>query len=220
MASSRPQATNVTAGPLAAEESHRVVDERLEGVGDLAGVAHVVVEDQRHQRNRRGAVPVEDALTLIGEDVQAAGLVVFERGEQRIPPGVGEVLCLVDDDRVESVAGLELRCEVGHLERKVVFPELHGLVGAQRFVGPFGCAPQHAESVELADVGGPLASGPGGADAFEVGGQAVGVADERDALALLRESAGLLHGEEGLAAAGAAADLDAVRRRMASRMTA
>jgi hypothetical protein len=30
-----------------------VVDERLKRVGDLAGVAHVVVENQRHQWNGR-----------------------------------------------------------------------------------------------------------------------------------------------------------------------
>ena len=40
-----------------------------------------MVEDQRDQGNRRGAVPAEDALALIGEDVYAAGLLVFERGE-------------------------------------------------------------------------------------------------------------------------------------------
>ena len=40
----------------------------------------------------------------------------------------------------------------------------------------------------------------------------MGVADQRDALALRGESAGLLHGEEGLAAAGSAADLDAVEQ--------
>ena len=38
----------------------------------------------------------------------------------------------------------------------------------------------------------------------------MGVADERNALALLRESAGLLHGEEGLSAASTTADLDTV----------
>ncbi len=36
------------------------------------------------------------------------------------------------------------------------------------------------------------------------------VADECDALPFLRESSGLLHRQEGLAAAGAAADLDAM----------
>ena len=170
--------------PLAAEEAHRVVDERLERVGDLAGVAQVVVEDQRDQRHRRRAVAVEDALAFVGEHVDAAGLVVLERGEQRVPPGVGEVLGLVDDDRVEPVTRLELRCQVGHLERQVVLPELDGLVVADGFVGTFGCAPQLAEVVELADVGRLLTSRPVGGDALQVGGQAVGVADERDALAL------------------------------------
>ena len=85
-----------------------MIDERLERIGDLAGVAQVVVEDQRNERHRRRAVAVEDALAFVGEDVQAAGLLVLERCEQRIPPRVGEVLGLVDDDRVEPVPGLEL----------------------------------------------------------------------------------------------------------------
>jgi hypothetical protein len=42
---------------LAAEESHRMLDERLEGVARLPRVAHVVVEDQRHQREGRRAAP-------------------------------------------------------------------------------------------------------------------------------------------------------------------
>jgi hypothetical protein len=60
-----------------------VIDERLEGVRDLAGVAKVVVEDRWYERHRRRAVPAEDTR-------------------------VGEILSLVDDDRVEAVAGLEL----------------------------------------------------------------------------------------------------------------
>ncbi len=93
-----------------------------------------------------------------------------------------------------------------------MLPEPDGLVGAQGFVGPLGCAPLDAERVELADVGGLLAARPGGGDALEIRGQAVGVADQRDALALARETAGLFHGEEGLAAAGPAAHLDAVEQ--------
>ena len=108
--------------------------------------------------------------------------------------------------------GLEFGCEVGHLQRQVVLPELDGLLGAQRFVGPCGRTPLHAEGVELADVGGLLAARPGGGDALQVGRQAVRVADQGDALASLGEPAGLLHGQEGLAAAGAAADLDAVEQ--------
>ena len=118
-----------------------MVDERLERIGDLSGVAQVVVEDQRDERHRRRSMPVEDALALVGEHVEAAGLVVLERGQQRVPPGVGEVLGLVDDDRVEPVAGLQLCCEIGHLERQVVLPELHGLVTAMASSGPSG-APQ------------------------------------------------------------------------------
>jgi hypothetical protein len=92
--------------PVAAEEAHRVVDERLEGVGDLAGVAQIVVEGQRDERHRWGPVPVEDTLAFVGEHVDAAGLVVLERREQRVPPSVGEVLGLVDDDGVEPVTRL------------------------------------------------------------------------------------------------------------------
>jgi hypothetical protein len=48
---------------------------------------------------------------------------------QRIAPGVREVLCLVYNDRVESMPRLELCCEAGHLEWEVVLAESHGLVG-------------------------------------------------------------------------------------------
>ena len=143
----------LSGGPFAAEEVHRVIDERLERVGDLTGVAQVVVEDQWYERHWRRAVPAENTLTFVGEDVEATGFVVLEGREQRVPPCVGEILRLVDDDRVEPVTGLELRCQISHLKRQVVFPELHGLLGAQGFVGPFGCSPQHAEGVELANVG-------------------------------------------------------------------
>jgi hypothetical protein len=51
-----------------------VIDERLERVRDLAGVAKVVVEDQRYQRHRRRAVPAEDTLTFVGEDVKTTGV--------------------------------------------------------------------------------------------------------------------------------------------------
>jgi hypothetical protein len=95
-------------GPLAAEEAHGVIDERLERVRDLAGVAEVVVEDQRYERHRRRAVAVEDTLTFVGEDVKATGFVVLQGRDQRVPPCVSEVLGVVDDDRVEPVAGLEL----------------------------------------------------------------------------------------------------------------
>jgi hypothetical protein len=46
----RPRALR---GPLAAEETRRVIDEWLDRVRDLAGVAKVVVEDQWYERHWR-----------------------------------------------------------------------------------------------------------------------------------------------------------------------
>ena len=43
-----------------------MIDQLLEGVGDLASVAQIVVEDQRDQWHRRRAVSTEDALPLVG----------------------------------------------------------------------------------------------------------------------------------------------------------
>ena len=83
---------------------------------------------------------------------------------------------------------------------------------ADDVVGTFRCAPLLAEIVELADIGGLLPARPGRADAFQVGRQAMGVADERDALAALGKPTGLLHGEEGLAAARSAAHLDTIEQ--------
>ena len=84
---------------------------------------------------------MEDALAFVGEDVKVTGFVVLQSRQQRVPPRVGEVLGLVDDNRIEPVAGLELRCQISQLKRQVVFPELYGLLAAQGFVGPFGCSP-------------------------------------------------------------------------------
>ena len=189
-----------------------MVDEGPERIGDLAGVAQIVVEDERDQRHRWRSVPVEHALAFIGEHVEAAGLVVLECGEERVPPSVGEVLRLVDNDGVEPVTRLQLCCEFSHLERQVLLPELDGLVTSERLVGSFGCAPELAEVVKLADVGRLLASVPVGGDALEVGSQAVRVADERDTLALGGEPTGLFDGEESLAAARSPADLDTVEQ--------
>ena len=155
---------------------------------------------------------VEHPLALVGEDIQAASLIVLERRKQRIPPRVREVLSLVDNDGVESMTGLELCCKVGHLERKVVLPELHSRLRAQRFVGSFGRAPQHAQCMELTDIGRTLPPRPRGGDALKVRSEAMRVADECDALPFLREPAGLLHRQERLAAARSAAHLDAVEQ--------
>ena len=91
-----------------------------------------------------------------------------------------------------------------------MLPELDGVVISHGFIWTFGCAPPLAEVVELPDVGRLLTTTPGGGDALQVGRQAVRVADQRNALAITCQPSRLLHGQEGLTAAGTAADLDAV----------
>ena len=49
-------------------------------------------------------MPVEDALAFVAEDIDAALDGVLERREQRIPPGVGEVLGFVHEDVPEPEA--------------------------------------------------------------------------------------------------------------------
>ena len=197
---------------VAAEETHRVVDEGLEGGGDLPGVADVLVEDQRHQRHRRGALAVEHPLALVDEHVQPAALGIAQRGQHRLPPAVGEVLRLVDDDRVEPLPVGQFGGELEHGGGQIVLEEPRRLLGALVLVGTLRGAPLHAETVELADVPGLLSARPLGGDTPQVGGQAVGVADQRHPLALVGQPAGLLDGEEGLAAAGAAPDLHPVEQ--------
>ena len=144
---------------LPAEEAHRVVDKRLEHVGDLARIAQIVVEQQRDEWRRRRAIPVEDALALVAEHVESAGLVVLARGRRRIPPGVGEVLCLVDDDRVDPVTGLELRCESAIWSGRSCFQNFSVSALAIASSGPRP-RPELAEVVELARVGGLVAAWP------------------------------------------------------------
>jgi hypothetical protein len=68
-------------------------------------------------------VAVEDTLSFVTEDVDTAVDGAFERGKQRVPPCVGEILSVVDDDGIESMTGFELGCEISHLEREFMFPE-------------------------------------------------------------------------------------------------
>ena len=135
-----------------------------------------------------------------------------ERGEQWVPPAVGEVLGLVDDDGVEALSGRQVGGELEHLLGQVVLEELGGGFGAVGLVGAFGCAPTHSEGVELADIAGLLALRPVRGDAFQIGGQAMRVAQQRHALTFFAQSAGLFDGHEGLAAARSPADLDPLKQ--------
>ena len=84
--------------------------------------------------------------------------------------------------------------------------------------GPLGLVrtflgtPGDSEVVELADIAGSLASTPTGGDALQVGGQTVRVTQQCHPLARIGQSTRLLDCHEGLAAAGATANLDAPKQ--------
>ena len=129
-------------------QAHPDRGQRREPGGDLTGVAEVAVEHQRDQPRRKPAEPREDPLPLVGEHVEATGLLVPERRQRRGPPQVGEVLGLVDDDRVEEPAVRLPRAEVHHQPGQLDLPEVTVVLAAGRR------APVDAEVVERADVRG------------------------------------------------------------------
>ena len=192
---------------VSAEQSHGMVDQRLEGPGDLTGIADVLLQDQRHQRYRRRALAVKDPLAFVAEHVDPAGLRVAHGRQERLPPAVGEVLSFVDDDRIEPMPVGQTVGELEHLRGQVVFEELGGGGVALGLRRALGRAPRNTEGVELPDVAGLLTTAPRGGNAFEVGSQAVGVAEQRDALSPVGQPAGLFDSHECLTAPSAAADL-------------
>src|SRR5680860_129039 len=145
----------------AGDETHRVavpaavahlhLGQGPEGLGDRERVAEVLVQEHRDERQRRTALPGEDPLALVREDVDTTTLLVAQCGQQRRPPGVREVLCLVDDDRVEELVVGQVEREAGHLGREAFFPEPAVVVRAA------GSTPHLPEPVEGADVRGTLA---------------------------------------------------------------
>ena len=140
---------------VAAAGLHAGRRERSERLVDLLGVAQVVVEHQRDELHRRSPEALEEALPLVGEDKDAALLLVLERTQHRRPPGVGEVLRLVDHERVEAPAGRQLGGLLGHQRRQPVLPELAVVAGAH--LDP----PRAAELLVGAHERGPVLPLPG-----------------------------------------------------------
>ena len=89
--------------------------ERPEHLGDLLGVADVLIQHDRRQRDRHLAVPFEHPLRLVGERVQPAVALVAQAGQGRRPPGGADVLRLIDNDRVVLVVLAQGRGELAHL---------------------------------------------------------------------------------------------------------
>jgi len=81
-----------------------------------------VVQHDRDQLGWCAAVSGEHTLTFVGEGVQPPRLLVLERCEQGRPPSIGEVLRLVDDDRVEPAPGRLIARERDHLIGQSAFP--------------------------------------------------------------------------------------------------
>ena len=168
-----------------------------------------MVEDERDEVDRRATGALEDALTAVAGDEEAAIFAIAERRDDRTPPAVGEVLRLVDDDRIEPLPVEELLGKLCHAGGKFLLPPADGFLGADALVRAGRRAPFDAEGVEFADVGRLFASTPLEGDAFEEAGKAVRIADERDAQPLAGEPSGLFHCEVGLSTPGTAADFDA-----------
>ncbi|MFC5041017.1 hypothetical protein [Ornithinimicrobium kibberense] len=197
---------------VAAHRPHPHGCQRAEALGDLAGVAQVVVEHERHQRDRRAAEPREEPLVLVGVDVEPALLRVAQRREQGGPPVLGEVLGLVDDDRVELLTLRQPGGQLGHPRRQLLLPEV-AVVPAGVDVG----APGPPELLETPDEGRRVPA-PGTLEgALEPLAEPDRVAQQRHPLrALLPETPRQLlrlgHGQHGLAAARPAAHLDPVQQ--------
>ena len=91
-------------------------------------------------------MPGEDPLALVGEDEQPAVLPVLEPLHQRRPPRVGEVLPLVDDERVVALLLEQVLGDPAHLLGQPPLPVVAVVVLPGRR------APRDAEGVELPDV--------------------------------------------------------------------
>ena len=110
-----------------------------------------MVEHEGHQLDRRASEPREHALPLVGVGEQATGLFVAQRPQQRQPPVVGEVLGLVDDDRVEPFRVGQADGPLGHEARQLDLPERRVVTGAE-----VGEAPAASQVFEGAHERGPL----------------------------------------------------------------
>ncbi len=167
--------------------------------GDLAGVAQVAVEGERHEVDAGPPRAVEDPLAVVAEDRDPPGGGIGEGGEQRRPPRVGEVLGLVDDEGVEALLVRQPAGEVEHPGGQDVLPVRRPGVVRHRL------APAVAERVVRHRLDPPARRlGLVGEPPVGPGRQPVGVADERDPGAALGPAPRLLQGEVRLAAAGAA----------------
>lgn len=156
---------------------------------------------------RDASLAREDALRVVHEDVQTAGVLVAQAAQQRRPPEVAEVLRLVDHDRVEEVGRAACVGERAERERQPPLPVVRVVVGAG--IRP----PGQRQVVEETDVGGTVACRPLLDDPLEVATESARVAQEGDPLAGSRSPSRLFESEPRLATPRAAHDAHPVHLR-------
>ncbi|MFC0673162.1 hypothetical protein [Brachybacterium hainanense] len=141
---------------------------------------------------------------LIGEHEEHPVLLVAQTRQQALPPGVGEILGLVHDDRVEQLVIHLLGGDLGEAAGEVLLVVLR--LRAVELVLRLR-TPAHRQVMEQTDEGGSLLFRPGGRQQLEMPGEAPRVAQQRGAEAVPDEGPGLDHRQVRLAGAGAAGDL-------------
>lgn len=97
-------------------------------------------------------MPIEHALRLVAEHVDATVVGVSQARQYRPPPFVGEVLRLVDDDGVEAVSGIQRLGKISHLVRQLVLPEVLCGIADNRLVRSRCRSPFDPELMEFAHV--------------------------------------------------------------------
>ena len=175
--------------------THGAGGQSLQRLADLPAVAQVVLEGEHGHRLGQQAGALEDPLPLVAEQIETAGLRITQRGAHDGPPVRGEVLCLVHDDRVESLAERQCVGDVDHGGWQPAVP----VVGVGGVVGRCRAPVLESETVKGAGIGRPGSARVLVDDLSEIGGQPSGVAQESDPLPCAGQSAGLLQGQPGLA---------------------
>ena len=149
-----------------------------EDLGDLGGVPQVLIQLEGTERDGGDALAGEQALLLIREDVQGALDLIAQARLDRIPPQGGEVLALVDDDRVEQLAARPVVRQLLELCGQGDLP-VGGVVVRARLR-----APADGQVVEEAGERGAILAGPLRDRQLQVPTQAARIAHERDLLPL------------------------------------
>ena len=170
---------------------------------DGVDVAQVLPKVEGVHGDRCGPGAVEDPLVLIREGIQDPCRRFLQTRFDCLPPDVGEVLALVDDDRVEQLGILLLQRKVVQLLRQFDLP----VMGVVIVTGV--CAPLQRQVMEQTHIGRALRGLPLGDGELHEAGETAGIAHDRDPHPVPCQLPGFEQGQVRLARTGAAAELGA-----------